>query len=143
MARNEELVASNIRVLFLRISPKPRNTPFKPMPRSEAFVLPSSCSLPSIQKIATAMKMPGTTFSTITSRQVKLKLMATPPITTPLSSMPATKGATASPTLPPMPWIDTTRPLRSGKRLARVGIAVGCQMVLPTPIRIAQASSIQ
>ena len=46
---------------------------------------------------------PGTTLSTITSRQL---------ITA--SSAPTTSGATASPALPPMPCTDSTRPLRAG-----------------------------
>ena len=48
----------------------------------------------------------------------------------PSSSAPTTSGATASPTLPPMLWNDITSPLRSGKRLASHGIAVGMPEVV-------------
>ena len=41
------------------------------------------------------------------------------------------------------PWIDTTSPRRSGKRLARSGMAVGCHRLLPMPTRAAQPSRIQ
>ena len=51
----------------------------------------------------TDITMPGITLTITTCRQVRT-----------VSSAPATNGATASPTLPPMPWMETTSPLRSG-----------------------------
>ena len=50
-----------------------------------------------------ATTSPGSTFITTTSRQVKIA-----------SAAPITIGAIASPTFPPMPCTESTRPLRSG-----------------------------
>ncbi|MNC85536.1 hypothetical protein D3C83_11410 [compost metagenome] len=54
-------------------------------------------------RIMVAITMPGTTLITTTVRQVNQA-----------SSAPTTSGAIASAALPPMPWNESTSPLRSG-----------------------------
>ena len=98
MERKAELMHRNSNTLFLNNSGKARNTSLPDncfeSALALAFFFGSAVILPRYQSIATAITTPGTILMMTTSRHVSASQAIRPP---------AASGASASPTLPPMP----------------------------------------